>query len=320
MNFIFGIIFEKLFPFICKYMRPFMKWFLHTFTRLCELQRICYGAQPGARRTKQVEWSLESSNQPDIKQLIRELNEAVEYCSEDELKSLTLKAVSVVQRVKRIKPSIHPDFAPLFGVTVYQIWSYKRLMHQVERLRSEQYNAENIEHEEKLMELWRHLMPDEPLTERVSKQWQEIGFQGEDPKTDFRGMGLLGLENLLYFSREYKEAAQHVLLHSRHPTLGYTFAIVGINLTAMAYLFLKSGDAKAHFYNVAQNAKRACSLEHFHKFYCYLLFEFDRFWLESEPTNIMDFREIYQTFEISILEALHKDSNVFKTNLVIEKV
>lgn len=65
----------------------------------------------------------------------------------------------------------------MFGVSVYQIWSYKRLVHQVERLRSEQYNAENVEHEEKLMELWRHLMPDEPLTERVSKQWQEIGFQ-----------------------------------------------------------------------------------------------------------------------------------------------
>uniref|UniRef100_A0A1B0FH79 ELMO domain-containing protein n=1 Tax=Glossina morsitans morsitans TaxID=37546 RepID=A0A1B0FH79_GLOMM len=318
MNFIFGIIFEKLFPFICKYIRPFMKWFLHTFTRLCELQRICYGAQPGARRTKQVEWSLESSKQPDIKQLIREFDEAVEYCSEDELKSLTLNVVHVVQRVKKIKPSANPDFAPLFGVSVYQIWSYKRLVHQVERLRSEQYNAENVEHEEKLMELWRHLMPDEPLTERVSKQWQEIGFQILKPTSV--EWGLLGLENLLYFSREYKEAAQHVLLHSRHPTLGYTFAIVGINLTAMAYVFLKSGDAKAHFYNVAQNAKRACSLEHFHKFYCYLLFEFDRFWLESEPTNIMDFREIYQTFEISILEALHKDSNVFKTNLVIEKV
>ena len=32
---------------------------------------------------------------------------------------------------------------------------------------------------------------------RVSKQWQDIGFQGDDPKTDFRGMGMLGLLNLL---------------------------------------------------------------------------------------------------------------------------
>lgn len=133
-------------------------------------------------------------------------------------------------------------------------------------------------------------------------------------------MGMLGLENLLFFSREYKEAAQHVLLHSMHPTLGYTFAIVGINLTAMAFRLLKSGDARTHFYNVAQSTKKPCSIVNFHKFYCYLLFEFDRFWLESEPANIMDFREIYQSFEITIMEALQKDSTVFKTNLIVEDV
>ena len=36
-----------------------------------------------------------------------------------------------------------------------------------------------------------------PLMTRKTKQWQNIGFQGDDPKTDFRGMGLLGLKNLL---------------------------------------------------------------------------------------------------------------------------
>ena len=36
------------------------------------------------------------------------------------------------------------------------------------------------------------------LTERISKQWQDIGFQGNNPATDFRGMGLLGLKSLLY--------------------------------------------------------------------------------------------------------------------------
>ena len=35
------------------------------------------------------------------------------------------------------------------------------------------------------------MMPDTPLKERISKQWGDIGFQGKDPKTDFRGMGML---------------------------------------------------------------------------------------------------------------------------------
>lgn len=46
------------------------------------------------------------------------------------------------------------------------------------------------------LQLWKFLKPNTPLESRISKQWCEIGFQGDDPKTDFRGMGLLGLYNL----------------------------------------------------------------------------------------------------------------------------
>ena len=33
------------------YFRPLVKWFLRQTTRLCELQRICYGEAAGAART-----------------------------------------------------------------------------------------------------------------------------------------------------------------------------------------------------------------------------------------------------------------------------
>ena len=41
-------------------------------------------------------------------------------------------------------------------------------------------------------------MPGSQLEARYTKQWQEIGFQGKDPATDFRGMGVLGLYCLQY--------------------------------------------------------------------------------------------------------------------------
>jgi len=47
-------------------------------------------------------------------------------------------------------------------------------------------------------QLWTSLQPDVALTGRISTQWTLIGFQGSDPATDFRGMGLLGLLNLVY--------------------------------------------------------------------------------------------------------------------------
>ncbi|XP_068155424.1 ELMO domain-containing protein 2 [Drosophila tropicalis] len=311
------MILERIIP----YIRPFIKWFLHVFTRLCELQRICYGARSGASRTRQVERSLRLSKNSDIKRLVVELDEAAPFAEDRELLYFAPRAAHIVMRAKSIKSTVHPDFARLFGNCVTSIWGYQRLQHQVEELRAEKYDSDDLEHEQKLLQLWQLLMPETPLTARITKQWQDIGFQGDDPKTDFRGMGLLGLENLLYFASAYNDAAKHVLLHSMHPTLGYTYAIVGINLTSMAYKLLKSGAARTHFYNqAALHKQNFSSLEDFHKLYCYLFFEFDRYWLDSDPRDIMDFREIYQSFEITKLEALHNDNTLFKTNLVVENV
>jgi hypothetical protein len=37
------------------------------------------------------------------------------------------------------------------------------------------------------------LKPEKEISKRITNEWQEIGFQGNDPATDFRGTGLLGL-------------------------------------------------------------------------------------------------------------------------------
>lgn len=159
-------------------------------------------------------------------------------------------------------------------------------------------------------------MPSEKLESRVTKQWQDIGFQGDDPKTDFRGMGLLGLENLLFFATEYKTPAAHVLSHSLHPVYGYAFAIVGINLTSMAWQLLKDGTAKTYFYNT-EGAPR---MRNFHQFYSYLFYEFDQFWIESKPMNIMEFSNIREKYERLIRTALQDPGTVFRINLTIDTV
>ena len=88
----------------------------------------------------------------------------------------------------------------------------------MEALRSETYSEDNVENRRTLLEvlrwspvgsvifppplphvqLWDLLMPSVPLESRTTKQWQQIGFQGADPATDFRGMGMLGLQCLQY--------------------------------------------------------------------------------------------------------------------------
>lgn len=300
------------------YVRPLIKWFLHKFTKLCELQRLCYGCQAGCERVRKVERSLELSRCQQIKLLLINLNNTVEH-GVDEAQwrtEITNRALNTVLLVKKINPRVHSTFSKPFATCVDMIWSYRRLQFHIEDLRTQPYDEEEPEHEQKLIELWNLLMPDTPLEARVTKQWQDIGFQGDDPKTDFRGMGVLGLENLLYFARNYPGSARHLLSHSQHPKHGYTFAVVGINITHMAWRLLKSGKAKSHFYN----CNTQLTLDHFHQFYCFLFFEFDQHWVAAMPQSIMEFSTVQQSFEHDVLKLLKRDKCHFKMNLCVENV
>ncbi|XP_017786006.1 PREDICTED: ELMO domain-containing protein 2 [Nicrophorus vespilloides] len=301
--------------FVSYYVRPIYKWFLRKTTGLCELQRICYGAVSGAPRVRAVEKSLGASRSPQIAQLIAHLNNVSDnhrFVGQNG-REIVSGAVSTVLLVKRINPRVHFQFVKSFGHCIQQIWGYRQLLADVESLRTTTYDPDNVEHERKLMLLWEALRPDEMLASRITKQWQDIGFQGDDPKTDFRGMGLLGLENLLFFASEYGNGpASHVLSHSLHPVHGYAFAIVGINLTSMAWQLLRDGHAKTYVYNTC---KAVPSVRVFHQFYCYLFYEFDRHWLACRPKSMMEFSDIKTKFESNVKASLQDPNNVFSIRL-----
>lgn len=44
----------------------------------------------------------------------------------------------------------------------------------IDRQRQEKYTTENPRHEEKLMQLWKQLKPDEKLQQRNSRQWSKF--------------------------------------------------------------------------------------------------------------------------------------------------
>lgn len=96
--------------------------------------------------------------------------------------------VATILKVKKIKPKIHPDFGPTLGTCIETIWSYRRLCADIENIRKTPFDGSNPDHEDKLLKLWRLLMPDVELNARITKAWQDIGFQGDNPMTDFRGM------------------------------------------------------------------------------------------------------------------------------------
>lgn len=188
----------SIFTFFYAYARPLIKWFLRHFTRLCELQRICYGEESGAKRKKSIEESLSVSRTHHIQEMIKMLNEYVitEKVTGVQLhdylhRTLVPNTVSVILKVKKIKPKIHPDFGPTLSTCIETIWSYRRLCIDIENVRKIPFDSGNFEHENKLLRLWDLLMPNQSLDARITKQWQDIGFQGDDPMTDFRGIILI---------------------------------------------------------------------------------------------------------------------------------
>ena len=93
-----------------------------------------------------------------------------------------------------------------------------------------------------LQELWDTLRPQDPKPEKITKKWIDIGFQGQDPSTDFRGTGLKGLEMLYEIAvtnQRYTDLSQKMYAHSTCSETWFFFAVTGINITKRLFGSLK---------------------------------------------------------------------------------
>ncbi|XP_047254114.1 uncharacterized protein LOC107845892 isoform X1 [Capsicum annuum] len=99
------------------------------------------------------------------------------------------------------------DARPSFDLTPSQEECLLRLQNRIDVA----YDSSIPEHrflfvfdlKEALKALWKVAFPEEKLYGLISEQWKEMGWQGKDPSTDFRGGGFISLENLLYFARNF---------------------------------------------------------------------------------------------------------------------
>ncbi|XP_038992629.1 ELMO domain-containing protein A-like [Hibiscus syriacus] len=107
------------------------------------------------------------------------------------------------------------------------------------------FDGSQLEHQDALWQLWRLAYPNRELPSLKSELWGDMGWQGTDPSTDFRGGGFISLENLIFFAKNYPESFQS-LLHKKDGNRAdweYPFAVAGINISFMLVqmLNLRSG-------------------------------------------------------------------------------
>jgi hypothetical protein len=104
-------------------------------------------------------------------------------------------------------------------------------------------NAEPV-HQKMLVSIYQHLRPDSgPKCPRIGNHWEEIGFQGNDPASDLRGVGLLGLFQLTAFILAPQTAglAHDVYALSTRKGGDFPFCVMGLNLTQIALHHLREG-------------------------------------------------------------------------------
>jgi hypothetical protein len=145
----------------------------------------------------------------------------------------------------------------------------------------------------------------------VSSEWSALGFQGKDPASDFRGMGMLGLVQLVHFSKHRGVAARDLLLESNHPRRWFPFAATGINMTKfVSELLTETRLHRVIFTHLESNAltdlsrvngtlssdsdalSAACGAVH--DIYCLLYEDFHRLWVRRDPRDVMSFAAIFE--------------------------
>lgn len=163
---------------------------------------------------------------------------------------------------------------------------------------------------------------DETISPVSTKHWQDIGFQGADPSTDWRSSGRLGLTGMLYFSDLHAISGESRLIVQQAlrgvagdgETLGwYPFALSYITiidfllrlipLHSLSYIFLSSplSSIDQTFHHLA-----ALLVRHFHDHWIYL--QTSEHPLEATQARpvVMDYERISKKWKIEIVKWLER--------------
>ncbi|XP_015794401.1 ELMO domain-containing protein 3-like [Tetranychus urticae] len=142
--------------------------------------------------------------------------------------------------------------------------------------------------------------PNEPIP-RTGPHWETIGFQGIDPATDLRGVGIFALYQLLYLTLlpECSLLCHDIYSLSLDAIQQFPFAAMSTNITAIVLQLLRSGKLNRYLNAQCNALKVANSL------YCDLYYQLIKIWSEKRAT-IKDAGFILKEVKIKCNKHLNK--------------
>ncbi|KAG2669154.1 hypothetical protein I3843_14G021500 [Carya illinoinensis] len=181
------------------------------------------------------------------------------------------------------------DARPSFDLTPGQEERLQRLQSRLDV----SYDCSIPEHQEALRALWNAAFPEVELRGLISEQWKDMGWQGKDPSTDFRGGGFISLENLLFFAKNFPDLLQKQ--EGDRSVWEYPFAVAGVNITFMLIQMLDLEAVKPRTLVGATFLKFLAESESaFDLLYCITFKLMDHQWL-SMRASYMDFNAVMKS-------------------------
>lgn len=191
------------------------------------------------------------------------------------------------------------------NLTPVQEQRLQRLRHRMKVY----FDHSRRDHQEALRALWYATYPDQELEGLVSEQWKDMGWQGRDPSTDFRGAGFISLENLLFFAKTFSASFQRLLQKQsgNRATWEYPFAVAGVNITFMIMQMLDLQSTKPRTFIKAVFVQMLSEDEWaFDLLYCVAFLVMDKQWVEKNA-SYMDFNEILKSTRAQLEKELLLD-------------
>ena len=197
-------------------------------------------------------FSNEADNQPEallnefkesklvtIEEFIQDFRENIDVNQEDPIENETNNSTTTLFMQRKILISwmkcicLQPQINPILE-------EEKKLVFATSK---RPFDNENPLHFHVLNTLYKQFTGSRLDCPRYGSHWEQIGFQGNDPATDLRGVGCLGLIHPLYFvmTPELSLLAKDIYKLSLHETQNFPLLVLSINVSRIALHALRDG-------------------------------------------------------------------------------
>ncbi|XP_665799.1 MGC69076 protein [Cryptosporidium hominis TU502] len=206
--------------------------------------------------------------------------------------SLIDKCVETIIQVKMNRITDLINFRKKLRLNLKYIHNATKSRYLVNLLAKINFDPEKQSHNDLLNSLWECY-----FSKETDVKWELLGFQRCDqPYSDFRGVGILALICLLYFSLAHPFESKLIHRESSNSKYWYSFAVTGINITSWLRDWLNQRDHRIipFFYKTENDVNM---LFIFCELFSFIFLKFHSFWMERKPKNILEFPIIAQIFK-----------------------